>query len=699
MSFSAFSQISVKEGSFHKIQGFVMTDKNDHYDDNDRPMALIKITTENIKAEQRVRFIFKGNAATYFDVQQKEGETYLYLSIAATFLEIIHPDYGKTEYWLPEDLCAFCAYELVVVRKGGDDEDEAPNINYLIISSDQDNASIYIDGDYVGDKEASRAFEIGTKHSWKIECKLYHTESGEVTIGNEAVEINKTLRPAYGFINVTSMPESNAVVFINGERVGTTPYTSDRMASGTYKVKVMKEMYEAVEQTVVIKDGETTLTDINMSANFLTLNVSAEAGSDIYLDNEFKAKGKWTGRVPLGSHYFEARKENHKPSVTKVDIKKGDNTDIVLENPQPINGHIDINSSPMKADIYIDGKHYGSTPKIITNILIGNHKLRLEKEGCATLTKDILVEEGKTLSLNEKLSTGKEIVIKTDKAGDKVYVDDKYIGDTPLTTNLSFGKHSIKALRGSQTATKNVEVKIDNNVEAQEYVLVFGKMVTINSNAKGDDIYVDGVKVGQTPMNVDFTLGKHEVMVKRGKLYETKDININKNSQNSYNFTPRQEPLKKYLDRGVKFITLNAAYSVAPQTSLGLTFGSVKKVGWFVSAMTGLDFTAFDVIDTPYKEVVLTGESKSSRISVTGGVVARLGGPVYVKAGAGYGMRVRCLQARDGSYVEYPNDTYKGIDMTAGLQFNLRNITFGIDAVTTNFKYMELKLGIGVNFN
>ena len=112
---TSFSQIHVKDGSFHKIDGFVMMDKMDHLDDNDVPMALIKISTENISAEERRKMTFKGNLATYFDVQFKPSEIYLYLSTTATFLEIHHPDYGKTEYWLPEDLCDFCGYELVVV--------------------------------------------------------------------------------------------------------------------------------------------------------------------------------------------------------------------------------------------------------------------------------------------------------------------------------------------------------------------------------------------------------------------------------------------------------------------------------------------------------------------------------------------------------------------------------------------------------
>ena len=84
------------------------------YDMNDLPMALIKISTENISAEQRRKFAFRGNLATSFEVEHKPGEIYLYVSSCATFIEIIHPDFGKTEYWLPYDLCDFCGYEMVL---------------------------------------------------------------------------------------------------------------------------------------------------------------------------------------------------------------------------------------------------------------------------------------------------------------------------------------------------------------------------------------------------------------------------------------------------------------------------------------------------------------------------------------------------------------------------------------------------------
>ena len=304
------------------------------------------------------------------------------------------------------------------------------------------------------------------------------------------------------------------------------------------------------------------------------------------------------------------------------------------------------------------------------------------------------------MKINETLQTGKEITITTGQSGDKIYVDGNHVGTSPLTTNISFGKHEVKATRGNQTVTKDVDVIISSG--KQECVLAFGKMITINSSAKGDDIYVDGKKTGTTPMDIDLSLGSHEVEVRRGKLYETKTLQVNTNSSSSYNFGPRKESLDKYLDRGINFITLNAAYSVAPQTSFGLTYGQVKKFGWFVSAMTnfGFRFGANEWEELYYvNESTTSGNSSKARLSLTGGLLLRLGGPVYMKLGAGYGVRVKCWELSSGEWYEFTPDTYRGVDLTAGLMFNTNGCAISADVVTTNFKTLEFKLGIGINWN
>ena len=406
ISTNTYAQINVKEGSFHKIEGFLMLDKEDHRDDNWNPMALIKITAEGMKAEERARLEFHGNGATYIDVQQMGSQTYLYLTAqAATFLEIIHPDYGKTEYWFPEDLCDHCGYEMVIQHIPLTPvTDSKPQNTYFIIKSDQNDALIYIDNDFVGTKEISKLFTIGSTHSWRIECNMYHSESGTVTL-KEKTTINKQMRPAFGYLDISTSPEQGARVYVDGEYIGDSPCKTDKLKSGTHNVRVMKDMYKMTEQSITVTDGKTTSHTIDMAANFVNVTVTTNSSSiyDIYIDEVYKGFGSWTGKLSKGTHLFEARKDKHRSSSKNVFLEVGSHETIILDTPTPINGTLDINSNPMGAQIYIDGKSYGETPNYISDVLIGEHELKLTLQGYNEIKRSINIKEDDVLSLNLEL--------------------------------------------------------------------------------------------------------------------------------------------------------------------------------------------------------------------------------------------------------------------------------------------------------
>lgn len=581
ISLNVFSQtrnFKVLEGSFHKVEGCVTIPA--YTDVNDLPMGVIKIITENITEQERTRLIFEGNLAMGIIVEQKVGETWVYVTArAATFLRIKHPDFGVTEFNIPMEIDPNQCYEMVLqyIPPTTSSEQTKLQNNFLSIIADQPNAIIYIDEEYMGEKEGFKSLTIGTTHTWKVECDLYHTESGTVKITDGDNVVNVKMRPAYGYLNVTSTPESGALVFVNNKKVGTTPYKSDKLASGDYTVKVMKEMFATKEDVFTVTDGNTTAAKMDMSANFVTLTVNTDATSDIYIDEERKGKGSWSGRVSTGSHMIEVKKDKHKTVIKEITLQQGVDQNVEVEAPKPICGFLEVTSNPMQADVIVDGKNYGKTPKMINNLIIGEHKLELQKQGYVALTKNITIKEGETLSVNEMLQADKETV--------------------------------------------------DNNVA--------------------------------------------------------------------------MKPKNKKLDKAINFVTLNAAYSVAPQTSFGLTYGHVKKVGFFVNAMTNFNFMfGGNAWEDMYNEneVIFSGKSSDARLSLIGGVMVKIADPVYVKLGAGYGMRVKCWEL-SGKWYEYSPNTHRGVDLTAGLMLNAKGVAISTDVVTTNFKTLEIKLGIGINWN
>ena len=225
------------------------------------------------------------------------------------------------------------------------------------------------------------------------------------------------------------------------------------------------------------------------------------------------------------------------------------------------------------------------------------------------------------------------------------------------------------------------------------------KKITISTYIVGDSVRIDDKYVGKTPLDIFIMPGKHNVEVWRDKAFDIREIEITEESKPLVLFRPKRETLAQYLSKGVNFVTLNAAYSLAPQMSFGLTYGSVRKYGWFVSLMSDLDFYGFTSKGfTEGGIITLTGNDRTTRFSLTGGAIINLDKCVCLRAGAGFGMRVREIETIENEWYRYDKNSTVGVDVTLGCLFNLKHLTISVDMVTTNFKTIEGKLGLGFNW-
>lgn len=158
------------------------------------------------------------------------------------------------------------------------------------------------------------------------------------------------------------------------------------------------------------------------------------------------------------------------------------------------------------------------------------------------------------------------------------------------------------------------------------------------------------------------------------------------------------------------FVTINGAYSFLPQPSFGFSVGQVWHFGWFVSVMTNGKFDGYnyeiDCVEggyTPegylpaYIDKENGGESRM-RLSVIGGGILRISGPLCARIGVGYGYRTLRCQVIDGTWNRIKPSTFEGIDLSAGLQLNLSGFVVSLEAVTTQFQTVEGKLGLGLSF-
>jgi hypothetical protein len=142
------------------------------------------------------------------------------------------------------------------------------------------------------------------------------------------------------------------------------------------------------------------------------------------------------------------------------------------------------------------------------------------------------------------------------------------------------------------------------------------------------------------------------------------------------------------------FLTLNVAYSPLPQWSYGFKVGQVKVAGWFVSAMSNFNFKG---MYHPFVEEHAYGltDRKTIRLSVQAGLAVRPWKPMTLLFGVGYGYRALTYKTIDKVWLSYPKRTYQGVDASFGLLFDIKGFAISAEAVTTNFKTIEARMGIG----
>ena len=678
-------------------------------DQNGRTCALIKVETTE-KGLWTFDVGMMGVTKTEMQNAAHSAEIWVWVPFGVTWISIQHDQLGKmNRYYFP---CSINEGETYIMKlttgKVIIHLEETIDQQFLVFNVTPKDAIVTVDGEPwpVNDGRAEKMVKMG-KHDYRIEAQDYHTDVGRVEVNdpNNKVERNITLKPAFGYLKVEGDNAllSQATVYVDKANGSAALKNGMKLGSGEHTVRIIHSKYKPYERTVTISDGEINTLTVNLNANFSTVTLKVDDDAEIYVNGERKGMRSWTGDLETGSYLMECRKLHHRNSQLQKTITENMSGEVItLDPPTPINGRMVVSSVPSGAKILIDGKQVGETPMQLPTILIGEHTLRLEKEGCASLAKTITIEEGKTLTLNETLDTGRSIVVKTDRSGDKIYVDGDFVGETPRETPLGFGHHTIRVVRNGVKVEKEVDV-MESTRNGLDLVFEFGRLITISTDQNGDVVLVDGERVGTSPVSVDLPEGRHSIHAQRDKKYADKDIEVLKEGgENAHRLVLHGETISHFVQNGVTFVTLNATYDFVATPSFGFCVGSVKRWGWFVTAMSNFQFDAMKyskvtdangLVEGTYPS--LTGSALHTRISVMGGLVYHIDGPVYIRLGAGYGSSITSQRSMDGNMVRISNYTFEGVDTTAGFQLNLKGFTLTADAVTTNFKTLEAKIGLG----
>ena len=209
------------------------------------------------------------------------------------------------------------------------------------------------------------------------------------------------------FYALTVTPK-NAVVTIDGNQqtVSTDGEYSAMLPYGSHTYKVEAGGYISKSGSFTISSSDMTPINVSLVSAMATVSVTCPTPAvSLYVDKKSVGTIPWIGSLKEGMHLIEAKKEGYRSQQRTINLSQQQRLDVAFNELVAILGNLSVNYKPFGADVYIDGKKIGQSPRVFNGIMVGNHKVEIKKDGYGTDSKTVSILEGQTASLSGVLTT------------------------------------------------------------------------------------------------------------------------------------------------------------------------------------------------------------------------------------------------------------------------------------------------------
>ena len=294
---------------------------------------------------------------------------------------------------------------------------------------------------------------------------------------------------AGGNFYALSVQPKNAVVTIDGVL---QPSSSDGEYSamlpyGTHTYKVEAGGYISKSGSFVVSSGDMTPISVSLLSAMASVSITCPTPAvSLYVDKKAVGNSPWSGSLKEGMHLLEARKSGYRSQQKTIQLAQQQKLDVTFGELVAIQGNLSVNYKPFGADVYVDGKKLGQSPRVFNGLLVGNHQVEVRKDGYATDRKTISISEGQTASITGTLAS--------------------YAVASSSSNTSGYSSGSSSMASGSNTISISVKdgISIDMvKVEAGTFMM--------GATSEMKDPYSDEKPVHQVTLTNDYYMGKYEV--------------------------------------------------------------------------------------------------------------------------------------------------------------------------------------------
>jgi len=220
----------------------------------------------------------------------------------------------------------------------------------------------------------------------------YERSAQTITLqADSTIEINQTLVPLTGNLNITSIP-SGANIYLNDEYRGVSPLKLQYLDVGNYFLKIKMDGYEEYLSKVEVEHDNDTdiLKQLDPLPAFINL-FSVPNEVSVYIDGKFLDKTKNTGllaKLTPGKHSIEFKKKGYISETREIELLPNQNTDMDASlkklpkgvSDDPNVGWLSVSGNPNGSKIKINNAEY-DLPYAYLDLSKGSHSYKVYKPG------------------------------------------------------------------------------------------------------------------------------------------------------------------------------------------------------------------------------------------------------------------------------------------------------------------------------
>ena len=289
---------------------------------------------------------------------------------------------------------------------------------------------------------------------------------------------------AGGNFYAISVQPKDAKVTVDGVLQGSSSdgEYSAMLPYGTHTYKVEAGGYISKSGSFSVSSGDMTPISISLVSALATVSVTCPTPAvSLYVDKKSVGNVPWSGSLKEGMHLVEAKKNGYRSQQKTIRLSQQQKLDVTFGELVAILGNLSVNYKPFGADVYVDGKKLGQSPRVFNGLLIGNHQVEVRKDGYTADKKSVTISERQTMSISGTLAS-----------------------------NIASSSNGYASSSSVSSSNNDISIPVKNGISI-DMVKVDAGSFMMGATSEMQNPYGDETPVHQVILTNDYYMGKYEV--------------------------------------------------------------------------------------------------------------------------------------------------------------------------------------------